>query len=51
MIDITVQNKALKLSGIPNIFENIDSFFVQCLQTNLHLPTEHILLGDLNKRH
>ena len=26
MIDITVQNKVLKLSWIPHIFENIDSF-------------------------
>ena len=50
MIDITVQNKALKLSGIPRILENIDSFWVQCLQANLHFPIEHILLVNLNKK-
>ena len=36
MIDITVQIKALKLSWIPFIFENTDSFWVQHLQANLH---------------
>ena len=50
MIDIAVQNKALKLSWIPCILENIDSFWVQCLQANLHFPFEHILLGNLNKK-
>ena len=49
MIDIIVQNKAHKLSWIPSILENIDSFWAQCLQANLHFPTEHILLGNLNK--
>ena len=49
MIDITVQNKALKLSWIPCILESIDSFLVQCLQANLHFPIEHILLGNWNK--
>ena len=38
MIDIIVQNKALKLSWIPDILENIDSFWVQCLEANLHFP-------------
>ena len=28
MKDITVQNKAVKLSWIPNIFENTDYFWV-----------------------
>ena len=51
MIDITVQNKALKLSCIPHILENIDSYWVQCLQANLNFSTEHILLGKLKKRH
>ena len=37
MINITIQNKALKLSWIPCIFENNDYFWVQCLYTNLHL--------------
>ena len=50
MMDITVQNKALKLSWIPCILENIDSFWVQCLQANLHFPIEHILPGNLNKK-
>ena len=50
MIDITVQNKALKLSWIPCILENVDSFWVQCLQANLHFPFECILLGSLNKK-
>ena len=50
MIDITVQNKALKLAWIPCILENIDFFWVQCLQANLHFPIEHILLGNLNKK-
>ena len=50
MIDITVQNKALKLLWIPCILENIDSFWVQCLQDNLHFPIEHILLGNVNKK-
>ena len=49
MIDITVQNKALKLSWIPHILKKTDSFWVQCLQTNLHFPTKHILLGNLNR--
>ena len=50
MIDITVQNKALKLSWIPHILENIDSFWVQCLQAKLHFSIEHILLGNFNKK-
>ena len=48
--DITVQNKALKLLWIPCILENIDSFWVQCLQASLHFPIEHIFLGNLNKK-
>ena len=50
MINITVQNKAPKLSWIPCILENIDSFWVQCLQANLDFPIEHILLGNLNEK-
>ena len=50
MIDITVQNKALKLSWIPFTLGNIDSFWVQCLQANLHFPIKHILPGNLNKK-
>ena len=49
MIDITVQNKALKLSLIPCIFENIDSFCVQCLQASPHFSLKNILIGNLNK--
>ena len=52
MIDITVQNKTLKLSWIPHILENTDSFWVQCLQANLHFPTEHITSWQFKqKRH
>ena len=50
MTDITVQNKALKMSWIPHTFENIDSFWVQCLQASLHFPIKHMLLGNLNKK-
>ena len=50
MLNITVQNKSLKLSWIPCILENIDSFWLQCLKANLHFPTEHIILGNLNKK-
>ena len=49
-IDITVQNKTLKLTWIPHILENIDSFWIQSLQANLHFPIEHILLSNLNKK-
>ena len=50
MIDIIVQSEALKLSWIPHILGNTDSFWVQCLQANLHFPSEHILLGNSNKK-
>ena len=50
MIDVTVQSKTLKLSWIPYIFENIDSFWGQCLQANLHFSIKHILLGNLDKK-
>ena len=35
MIDVTVQNKAIKLIMV-FIFENIDCFWIQCLEGNLH---------------
>ena len=50
MTDSTVQNRPLKLSWIPCIFENKDSFLVQCIQANLYFPFEVILLGNLNKK-
>ena len=49
MIDITVQNKALKLLWIPCIFENNDSFWVQCLQANTHSPLNTYVLAIKQK--
>ena len=50
MIDIIVQNKALKLLQIPHILENTDSFWVQSLQANLQFLIDHILLENFNKK-
>ena len=50
VINIRVQNKTIKLSCIPCIFEKTDSFWIQYLQANLHFPIKQIFLGNLNKK-
>ena len=41
------KRKVINQDYIP---KNIDFFWVQCLQANLHFPIEHILLGNLKKK-
>ena len=48
MIDINVQNKCLKLAWVPHIFYNLNCLWVECIKSNLHLPMEYMLAGNLN---
>ena len=48
MIDITVQNKALKISWISFIFENFDSSSVQYLNSTCTSHRKHTLSQPKN---
>ena len=50
VIDISVQNKCLKLAWIRHIFCNLNCFWVECIKSNLQFSIEHILAGNVNKK-
>ena len=50
MMDISFQNKCLKWAWIPHIFCNFNCFWVEYINSNLHFPIEHILVGNLQKK-
>ena len=50
MVDIELQDKALKLAWIPRLLNNQQAFWAKCVQRDVLYPIETILEGNLNEK-